>query len=226
MRTAPSSGHVSILLGRRAFSSRRKKGRSRGVPWVCSALAGGVLAALAQEGVPAKLPTLRPPIRGWAPLAPMDRDGDRCITLEEFTGPADQFTRLDLNGDGLITPAEALARNGRSFEGTGGPPRQLARPAAPPSGPAGLIRRLDAGGDGLISRSEWDDFFSRADANGDDLLEPAELQAALRGRQPPDPAPREGDPAPQVRARKAGTDEWIDLSSPGRLTVLIFGSHT
>lgn len=39
----------------------------------------------------------------------MDRNGDGDLTLKEFLGSEDQFARLDLNDDGFIVPAEALA---------------------------------------------------------------------------------------------------------------------
>jgi hypothetical protein len=39
----------------------------------------------------------------------MDRNGDGDVGLREFLGPADLFSRLDADGDGLIDRREAEA---------------------------------------------------------------------------------------------------------------------
>lgn len=39
----------------------------------------------------------------------MDRNGDGDVSLKEFVGPLDLFRKLDGDGDGLISPAEARA---------------------------------------------------------------------------------------------------------------------
>jgi hypothetical protein len=39
----------------------------------------------------------------------MDRNGDGEVSLREFVGPIELFRKLDRNGDGLISPDEALA---------------------------------------------------------------------------------------------------------------------
>jgi hypothetical protein len=37
----------------------------------------------------------------------MDRNRDGFVSLREFLGPEAAFRKLDLNGDGLISPEEA-----------------------------------------------------------------------------------------------------------------------
>lgn len=45
--------------------------------------------------------------RGPAWFQAMDKNGDGDVSRLEFTGPADVFDKLDVDKDGLITPAEA-----------------------------------------------------------------------------------------------------------------------
>lgn len=44
----------------------------------------------------------------------MDRNGDGDVSRREFTGPADVFSRLDLDGDGLLSPEEAVRAGGKN----------------------------------------------------------------------------------------------------------------
>jgi len=46
-----------------------------------------------------------------------DADGDGVVSRTEFSGPADHFDRLDLNGDGVIQESEARQ----------GPPERMPR---------------------------------------------------------------------------------------------------
>jgi hypothetical protein len=48
----------------------------------------------------------------------MDRNGDGYVSRQEFIGPTDLFNKLDVDGDGRISPAEADRAN-----------RQLKRPS-------------------------------------------------------------------------------------------------
>ena len=97
------------------------------------------------------------------------------------------------------------------------------------------ISRYDADGDGMVTAQEfrgpaW--VMRRFDRDGDGALTREEVLAAGPGRQQrrgsggADSAPRVGDDAPAVGARRPGTDEMISLSEPARATVLVFGSHT
>jgi len=51
------------------------------------------------------LALVAPPALGW--FARMDRNGDGDVSLKEFLGPLDLFRKLDADGDGLISAAEA-----------------------------------------------------------------------------------------------------------------------
>ena len=88
------------------------------------------------------------------------------------------------------------------------------------------LESLDTNGDGTIGRMEWDDFFKKADENEDGILQAEEWEAAVGGGPLRDPAPQVGAAAPQVSAADLDTGRPIDLGSPTRTTVLIFGSHT
>lgn len=184
---------------------------------LCLALSLCALPALAEDEPPG---SQRGP---WTRLGRMDENGDGKVSREEFRGPARLFDRLDADRDGFVTQkeAEALrARMGRRGGGAGN--RDGAMRGAPGLGPG----RLDADGDGRISRKEWAAFFEKADENGDGVLQPEEWAAATGGGAVRDEAPKVGDPAPRVKAQMLDTPFGVDLGSPKRTTVLIFGSWT
>ena len=85
---------------------------------------------------------------------------------------------------------------------------------------------LDADGSGAVSKGEWDALFKRLDRNGDAQLQPPELRLLFEGGSSAGRAPRVGDPAPAVTARKAKDGKPVDLSKVERVTVLVFGSWT
>jgi len=140
-----------------------------------------------------------------------DDNGDGKVSREEFTGPERFFDRFDVDKDGFITKEEAGRRGGRG--GAGG-------------GPGMMTRAFDADKDGAVSKAEWDAFFKSADDNGDGVLDQDELMAAMRGRAYNDTAPKVGDAAPNVQAKSAKDGRMVDLGTPGRPTVLVFGSWT
>ena len=124
------------------------------------------------------------PVSGWAQgsesdagppsfVQHFDQDGDGLVSADEFPGAADQFSQLDLNGDGYLDESEA--------------PRQ-----PPPPGPPVeiMLAELDGDGDGQLSASEFPgppDQFECLDTDGDGFLNAAEL---LAGR--PEPPLRGG----------------------------------
>ena len=100
-------------------------------------------------------------------LTKADADRDGAVSLAEFRqARAGQFSKLDRNGDGAISSADAprLAKRGKGGERM-----------------AEMTKAFDANGDGRVTRDEFVDgpalVFGRADANGDQTVSPAELDA-------------------------------------------------
>ena len=50
--------------------------------------------------------------RGTRGTGPMDTNGDKRISRDEWKGPADRFDQLDANRDGFLTPDEMRQRRG------------------------------------------------------------------------------------------------------------------
>ncbi len=65
--------------------------------------------------LPAPPVVVPPPMRADAPawFVGLDRNGDGDVSRREFVGSATAFRRLDTDGDGLISVAEATAAGGR-----------------------------------------------------------------------------------------------------------------
>ena len=85
------------------------------------------------------------------------------------------------------------------------------------SGPARVFQRLDRDNDGIVTKAEAENVQLR--------------ERAGEGRKPGDAgrvgtAPQVGEQAPAVKAKSLKDGSVVDLSSPDKLTVLVFGSHT
>lgn len=106
--------------------------------------------------------------RAGAMLENADADHDGKVTRQEFTNArAEQFAKLDRNGDGVVDDSDAGGRAGKRG--------------------AALRARLDANGDGKLTKEEFVNgptpMFEQFDANRDDVLDAQELAAARSAAQ-------------------------------------------
>jgi Ca2+-binding EF-hand superfamily protein len=162
------------------------------------------------------------PQGGMPPLSQVDKDKDGRIVFEEFRNlsfvtrlPEDRqrelFKRMDMDGDGALTPQDRPTGGSRDGRPSG-PPRD-GKPGGPPRdgrrdgkggghGPHGpdLIKSLDRNGDGTVnfdefrqagflqgkSEDEQEDRFEEMDRNGDLKIDAADF-----------PSPGEGKPGPK-----------------------------
>lgn len=137
-------------------------------------------------------------------IARLDADGDGQVSQSEFDGPAEHFSRFDVNSDGYISADEAPTgpptdrkrgpkdRHGNS-EGPqpGQPPMEDGEQPAPPTeGACSLIAQMDQDGDGLISAEEFAgpaEHFQQLDQDGDGYIseDEAPQHPPHRGRRGP-----------------------------------------
>ena len=121
-----------------------------------------VLTAMTTDLASASEESLGNPAGGM--IAHDDRDGDGRVSKEEFPGPDEHFTRIDLDGDGFISREEAL---------------QVSRPREQNGRVPGKFKEDDADGDGVVSRTEFSgpaDHFERLDLNGDGAIQESEAR--------------------------------------------------
>jgi hypothetical protein len=97
----------------------------------------------------------------------LDRDGNGVITRNEFPGNASQFDRLDLNRDGAIDRTEIQQVRGQR------------------GGDESRFRGMDRDGNGVITRDEWrgnDKSFEKLDRNRDGVLSNADRGGKANGK--------------------------------------------
>ena len=144
-------------------------------------------------------------------LKQFDTDGDGQLSTEEKAAIVDKFDknkdgaiskseagdrlwgflgRMDANGDGKVTPAEARQRSGAAAKPA---------PSSPPTESATLskFRQLDKNNDQAVSKVEAGRLWTRLgrlDANGDDKVTFQEVQKAVSGGggKPQKPSPSKG----------------------------------
>jgi len=136
----------------------------------------------------------------------LDSDKSGGISLDEFKAgqlfmklpPEKQqvvFSRLDTDGDGVITPKDRPEPSFKRFDGKPHPNRQDGERPGCERGPEQINRKLDVNGDGSLTFEEFragpavknltedeqEDRFESLDRNGDHKISPDEF--------PPSPAP-------------------------------------
>lgn len=182
---------------------------------------------------------------GWQWLVQhYDHDGNEVITVDEFSGPAESFQRLDRDGNGELKADDFDWSDGSPFL------RQ--------QGQAGQwFSRIDKSSNGRITPEEWRQFFEKmAGEKGyisrEDLRTGLFPAAPLKTGAPSIPGPeepsrvllllgtlsgelgslREGpgidQPAPDFELETQDHKQMIRLSTfqNGKPTVLVFGSFT
>jgi len=127
------------------------------------------LAVAAATAVAA--PALAGPGNGDRMIERMDLNGDGAVSAAEAGAlRAVRFLSMDANGDGVVTEAEMVERIRARIE---------ARVAK-------RFARLDRNGDGRIDRDEFEligaERFARLDADGDGVASGDELRAAMQHR--------------------------------------------
>lgn len=123
---------------------------------------------------------------GGRAITRLDTDGDGLVSLDEFHVPEGRqgggmLERADLDGDGAVTLEEAnQARNERMAERQGEMAERMAKMATRMQE---LFAKMDANGDGAVTREEMRLFaFSRIDENQDGYLSADEFKAARKNR--------------------------------------------
>jgi hypothetical protein len=167
-----------------------------------------------------------------------DQDGDDAVSAEEFGGPAEDFARLDRDGDGKVTEADLNWKD----SSRGPDPASM------------LFRMADADVDGRITPEEFAKLFARLDSDSagfmtlDDVRERFTKAQAAGSRQPsgwPDretllrglkgqelgslqPGPGLNEPAPDFTLATADGDARVTLSEVvgPKPVVLVFGNFT
>jgi len=94
-----------------------------------------------------------------------DADGDGMVSADEFTGPPENFTDLDTNGNGFIEAAEAPQ----------GPPPEGAKPEVEMG--TDFIADWDKDGDGKVAKDEYmgpPENFDALDHNKDGYIDRSE----------------------------------------------------
>jgi len=124
---------------------------------------------------------------GDALFSKLDRNGDGVITRDEIPKP-ERFDALDTDKDGKVTKEE-LQGGFRKLADRSGQQAVAAR-----------LKQLDTDGDGKISKAEYEASFAKLDKDGDGFVTEEEMSAAFG-------AAREARPGKEGREGKARKTE-------------------
>jgi Ca2+-binding EF-hand superfamily protein len=167
------------------------------LPFCLLALVAGLPAQSGQQ----PSPPAQPPVSMMEAspiLRVLDVDHDHVITAAELANAPAMLRTLDKNGDGKLTRDEVGApppQRGRGREGEGDEPPQTPAPGPTADELFAVLMSYDANHDGRLQKSEVPQrlagLFERGDANGDGLLDAAELKkvAADQAAAPVAPPP-------------------------------------
>jgi Ca2+-binding EF-hand superfamily protein len=133
-------------------------------------------------------------------LRALDTNHDNALSADEIAAAPKTLLTLDKNADGTLSADELQFRR---EAGPGAPERAEAGRAAEPDestpSPDDLVKQLmsfDKNGDGLLTPDEIPDrlqnLFTRADADHNGKLTPAELRTLAVTQTPPPPPPEHG----------------------------------
>lgn len=139
----------------------------------------------------------------WERISQSDANKDGKVSKDEFKKPHAQrlFDRFDTNKDGFLEAEEI------SSAGPGDSPKKGEGGTRGGEGKKGEGRTKGAGR-----------------GTGENKKEGQEEKGGRRNKA--DNAPDEGTNAPQVKAQKLDSEEFINLGSLSKNTVLVFGSYT
>lgn len=144
-------------------------------------------------------------------FARADVDGDRMLSVEEFTAQGlERFISADADGDGLVTAQEMVAARTQAMEERNAEraERQAERRAERMQDRAErMIERLDTNDDGAVSIEEAtaasEAMFARMDRDDDGSLEQRELSRGFSGG---DRGDRDGDRRHRGERSERGQD--------------------
>ncbi len=157
-----------------AFRGRGLKGKGPAALLLAGALLAGPAVLVAEEGAGSGEEVSEQQVtrgqRIWQRISERhDQNQDGQVTADEV--PADRFSRMDRNGDGVVTAADF-----EDFEGRAGRKGRQG-PGHRGKGMAKVVAAADADQDGKVTQAEWSTFVGGIDADGDGLLTEDELTA-------------------------------------------------
>ena len=152
----------------------------------------------------------------------LDINGDGEITPDELPQRVQRMMQLDLNGDGVLTREELS--QGPPGGGFGGGPGMA--PGGPGARAERMFERFDTDSDGTVTKDELPDgmqqFMERFDRDGNGVVTEDEVSGEVfQGS-----GPALGQPLPDITVYDAEGKEFKLSSLKGDYSVLVFGCLT